>query len=153
MPAHTYISFRNRPIDAASAVAAQTSKALRSPRSYQRQHIPLTDATVVGVNVTVGSFTTASQIGHLLPSDTVVSAVVAVIENSATTTYDVEINGTLQGANLGGTWSKVPNYINIKPYAVPASNPGPSISLEVRVKNVSGGTSSLAFQVLVVVLR
>ncbi len=152
MPATTYIGVRNRAIDPATAVAQQTSKALRPSRSYQRQHLTLTDGYVFGSAITVGSFTGNSQIAHLMPGDTVVSAVVAVVENGASTTYDVEINGTLRGANLGGTWSLVPNFINILPYAAPAVNSS-VYSLQVRLKNVSGSTSALTFQVLVVVLR
>jgi hypothetical protein len=154
MPASTAIGFRSRPVHPDFAVNTQISKSLRAARSYQGQHIPLTDA-FVSASVAVGSFTPYSRIA-LQPADVIVSATVTVATNTGATTFDVEINGTLQGANLGGTWSLVPAVISIKPYCVPVSGPPSTTSQSmtyVRLKNVSGATSALEFQTVIVVLR
>jgi hypothetical protein len=58
----------------------------------------------------------------------------------------------LQGANLGGPWSIVPNVVNIKPYAVP--NPTANSGyLLVRLKNLAGASGTFYWQLQLVVLR
>lgn len=156
MASSTFVGFRNRPIDPNVAIANQIAKGIRFGRNYQRQHITLTDAsrgfdwaTASALVVANGGFTGFNFIA-LQPGDTVVSATVAVLEASGGQ-YDIDINGTLQGSNLGGPWAAVPNYIDIKPYAVPAS--GAPFGLQVAMKNTSGAGSTIVFQTIVTVLR
>lgn len=148
----TSLGFRNRPIHPDYAVATQISKALRNGRSYQRQHISLSDGFVGSAAVPVGGYTDYSYLA-LQPGDTVVAASVAVVQVTATTTYDIEINGSLLGSALGGPWSVAPNIINIKPYAAPATESPVSSRLIVRLMNTSGATASFGFQLSVVLLK
>lgn len=152
MGASTFLSFRNRPVAPNVAIFNQVQQAQRYARSYQHQHVTLTGAYVLTTSLTTTSFTGYS-LAPLMPGDTVVSATVAVT-NMTGGTYDVEINGTLRGANLGGTWSLAPNLINMKAYAVPATDSPQSGRLYVRLKNTGAGTiTQVEFQLVVVVLR
>lgn len=143
----THVGFRPRPISPEYAIFTQVQQAQKYARSYQRQHLSLA-GSMTGNSVAVGAFGDYSEI-TFMPGDLVVAATYAVLINSGATTYDVEINGTLRGAGLGGTWSLVPNHINIKPFALPNAN---SLLL-CRVKNVSGALSTINTQLVVVVLR
>lgn len=144
---HTFVSFRKRSVDPAQASYANHQAALRIGRSYQRQHITLVGNYNIDA-VGAGGFGTFSLVA-LMPGDTVVAAVFYVLENLGAVSYDVEINGTLQGANLGGTWTSVPNQIDITPFATPAS----TSRLYARVKNLGGAGSTIDTQLIVTVLR
>jgi hypothetical protein len=150
--ATTRLGFRNRPISPDYAVATQISRSLRGARSYQRQHVPLTDAFVGAAAVAAGGFTGYSVLA-LWPADTVVSARLAVMQMTASTTFDVEINGALVGSSLGGTWSSVPAVIDFKPFATPAVESPVSSRIYVRLKNVGATVATFGFQVMIVVLR
>lgn len=153
MDTTTRLGFRQRPIHPDFATNTQISRSLRIGRSYQRQHIGLSDAFNNTAAVPVGGFSGYSMVA-LMPGDLIVSAVVSVAILSAVTTYDVEVNGSLVGASLGGTWTTSPNSINIAPFAVPLqSESPPSSRLIVRLKNVSGNTAAFGFQLSVTVLR
>lgn len=151
MPNTTRIGFRNRPIHPDFAVATQISRSLRGARSYQRQHVALTDG-YVSASIAVAGFTAFSHVA-LQPGDKVIAAWITVPTNTAGTTYDVEINGTLRGASLNGPWTLVPNVINILPWAVPNPATNPWSAIYARLKNTAGATSTLEFQLQVIVLR
>jgi hypothetical protein len=148
----TRVGFRNRPIHPDYAVGQQISKSLRNARSYQRQHVPLPSTYVATDSLGSGSFTGYATM-PLMPADTVVTATVLVTIMTGGT-YDVEINGTLQGANLGGPWTAAPNQINVKPFAVPAAETPPSGRIYFRLKNTGAGAiTQIEFQPMIVVLR
>jgi hypothetical protein len=152
MASSTYIGFRNRPISADQAISAQIAKGIRFGRNYQRQHLTLTGTYVQMISLTAGTVGNASIVG-LHPGDRVVSAV-CVVPVMTGGTIDVAVNGTLQGANLGGPWSVAPLTINMRGYAGPAAESPVSSRLFVQLTNTGAGTISEAdYQLVVVVLR
>lgn len=148
----TRIGFRPRPNHPEFAVNQQISKSLRAARSYQRQHVPLTGVYVATGGLTVGSFTGVSII-PLMPGDVVVAAVVSVTSLTGGT-YDIDINGSIVGSSLGGPWTSAPNPINVKQFAVPATETPASGRIYFALKNVGAGTiTAVEFQPMIVVLR
>lgn len=147
------VGFRAGPRSGLFAVRRLLAASLRPQRNFQGQRITLNGNFVGsgGVAVAAGGFSGFSETA-LDALDDVVRAFVRVTGNSATQPFDIEVNGTLRGANLSGPWGgPVPVHIDITPYAVPSSNT--LNSLYVRLKNTGASSTNLSFQLFVVVHR
>lgn len=145
----TQVAFRQRPRSAARSVRSLLRSAIAAQRTYQRQRVTLASEWVTEA-VGAAAYSAYSNL-NLFPADQVVKATLRVPLNTAAQLLDVEINGTLRGSALGGTWSKLPLEVDITAYATQASTT--DNRLFTRMQNTGGSTTTLQFQVVVEVLR
>lgn len=152
----TKIGFRQRPRDPSYLIREALRAATVPQRQSQAQIVALT-GTFVNTDTLVpgGAFSSVSVV-TLLAQDTILAAHVRISFMSPIVPTDLEINGVLRGASLGGPWSLgAPIEIDIRGFATPYTST--DTRLFARLKNVSTAYPTpyvaYSFQIVLTVLH
>lgn len=139
----TQIGFRQRPKDYNTQLVRMTRAAIVPQRAFKSATNRLTQW---GADTALGAGAFGAFVQFQFPTkEKIQSARFILGNNTGAGTVDLEINSTIQSANLGGPWSLVPTVVDITAYAVAAS--ASDSRLFFRVRNNAAVASTIQWSI------